>query len=725
MNLDLLSGRVVAALVEGGYQGLLIIAAVWIALKLSRRSNAATRYAAWSATLLIVAALPVLHFVYPPEIAATETSAEAPSMVAIESETLPPMPVEAHMANAIEVDAEVAETDLADLVALNEGPASLAHAHDDVVGAGLNSTENAAGPVSSESLLQRASAGFAWPAWQLPRWSWSFSLPPMVGLILVFAWASLSVARLVGLAGQVCLLRGLKQRATAAPAQLLAPFCALVKKLGLTRAPRLLITPDVDVPMVAGFARPAVLIPEHLLEVANDAQLEHIFRHELAHVARGDDWVNLLQQALGAVFFFHPGVHFVSRRMSVEREIACDDHALAAIKAPKEYALFLTEFAGRMTGRGIAAAPAAWSNRSQLKERITMILDGKRNASPRLAGARAVTLTAGAVLLAALTMAVAPRVALAEPASAITLTSADGDSVLLAEVPPSGPREKSDVRVEVHVDAPAAISAPAALPAPPAPPADPAALPTPAPKPLPAPRVRIERTERVERPDRPERAERGDRDESLERRLERLERLVEKLSKGEKSTSHSESRTEIRTTNRDSKDPTFEWRGPKPEELAKIREEANRAAERARDDMKRAPKDMDMNIQMSLKNADSAVKNEEWKMAFNTERQAIKARREALENQRRVLEKQIESLDREMEQKQEAMQREREKRDEERQRERDREHEKRDKERRESKEKAEKDSPKEKSKDKDDGKNKNADINENSAGNAAITLQKF
>ena len=64
-EIELISGRMVSAFFDGGYQGLLIIVAIWGALKLSRNANAATRYAAWLTTLFIVAALPLVHFFLP------------------------------------------------------------------------------------------------------------------------------------------------------------------------------------------------------------------------------------------------------------------------------------------------------------------------------------------------------------------------------------------------------------------------------------------------------------------------------------------------------------------------------------------------------------------------------------------------------------------------------------------------------------------------------------
>ena len=70
--------------------------------------------------------------------------------------------------------------------------------------------------------------------------------------------------------------------------------------------------------------------------------------HELAHVRRRDDWTNLVQHCINALFFFHPAIWWVSKRISLEREIACDDQVLHSTRRPRAYALLLADLATRM-----------------------------------------------------------------------------------------------------------------------------------------------------------------------------------------------------------------------------------------------------------------------------------------------------------------------------------------------------------------------------------------
>jgi hypothetical protein len=179
-----------------------------------------------------------------------------------------------------------------------------------------------------------------------------------------------------------------------------------------------------------------------MLATPDPARLTPVLRHEIAHLQRLDDWFNLGQQALKALFGFHPVVHWISRRISLEREIACDDHVLSAGQKPREYARVLTEFATQSRGRVWSAAPAAWNRKSQLTERVNMILKSNRSVSPQVGRTRlgvvSVTLVGSAVLL----LAAAPRLSLGEeppapgpapapPAPAQTVVAAQGSAASL------------------------------------------------------------------------------------------------------------------------------------------------------------------------------------------------------------------------------------------------------------------------------------------------------
>lgn len=99
----------------------------------------------------------------------------------------------------------------------------------------------------------------------------------------------------------------------------------LAKSIGINGTVSLVQSRAIQVPMVLGIFKPIVLIPMSLLTQLPKEELENILLHELAHIRRKDYLVNLLQCLAETVFFFNPGVRWLSMLIREEREHACDD----------------------------------------------------------------------------------------------------------------------------------------------------------------------------------------------------------------------------------------------------------------------------------------------------------------------------------------------------------------------------------------------------------------
>ncbi len=121
-----------------------------------------------------------------------------------------------------------------------------------------------------------------------------------------------------------------------------AAAARLTEALGIRRAVRLLESRAVEVPGVIGALRPVILLPASALTGLSPDEIEMLLAHELAHVRRHDYLVNLLQCLVETLFFFHPAVWWISRRVRVEREHCCDDLAVAVCGSPVQYARALT-----------------------------------------------------------------------------------------------------------------------------------------------------------------------------------------------------------------------------------------------------------------------------------------------------------------------------------------------------------------------------------------------
>jgi hypothetical protein len=104
--------------------------------------------------------------------------------------------------------------------------------------------------------------------------------------------------------------------------------------------------------------------------------LQIILLHEFAHLQRRDDWTNLIQKLVRTVFIFHPAVWWIEKRLSIEREMACDDAVLAATHNPRAYAECLVSLAERnFVRRSLALAQAAISRACETRARLARILD--------------------------------------------------------------------------------------------------------------------------------------------------------------------------------------------------------------------------------------------------------------------------------------------------------------------------------------------------------------
>ncbi len=375
--------HLVAAALNGAYQGLLVTVFVGLALRLLRRTNAASRHGIWLATLILVVCLLPAHY-WRHALASDKPAANKTPLVA----DLGPQRVKAR-----ETEPAVSRKDEDFFAAVPEmsgdpvpePPVSPVFAPRRIV-------QNH--PASSVVLLE-------------PR------LPRITCLCLVCLWFITAGARMILLVWRLYQVRKLKARSLPAPQDLDDLFQSLRKKLGVNRPVRLGISPVYSSPIVVGFLHPEVLLSPTEAESINPAETEHILRHELAHVQRRDDWANLLQHCMQALMFFHPAVWWISRQLSLEREIACDDFVLEQVGKPRAYALTLASLAGRINRRSSVLAPGISTTKTHLQQRINMILDTQRNTTPHLARTRVGIVTSASALVAILALNFAPRLVLA------------------------------------------------------------------------------------------------------------------------------------------------------------------------------------------------------------------------------------------------------------------------------------------------------------------------
>jgi hypothetical protein len=128
--------------------------------------------------------------------------------------------------------------------------------------------------------------------------------------------------------------------------------------------------------MVWALGRVRLLWPESLEVGLTPAGLRAVLVHELAHLRRRDHWVGWLVLAAGCLWWWHPLLWLVRRRLHCEAELACDAWVVATLPgARREYAEALLTVCQRWS-QPAAAAPAlgAAGQRRDLERRLLMVM---------------------------------------------------------------------------------------------------------------------------------------------------------------------------------------------------------------------------------------------------------------------------------------------------------------------------------------------------------------
>ncbi len=201
------------------------------------------------------------------------------------------------------------------------------------------------------------------------------TLPEHFAEYMFIAWAMVAFVLLTRVGFGLAQLLRLKRNCSPVDVTRLAPQVRSALA-SCKRNVELCISDRVSVPTALGFSSPAkVAIPSWLFHQLSPEDLHHVVLHEAAHLRRWDDWTNLAQRLLGAMLFFHPAVWWLETRLSLEREMACDECVLAETQNARAYAKSLANIAERsFMHRTVALAQAAVSRLHDTTLRVAHIL---------------------------------------------------------------------------------------------------------------------------------------------------------------------------------------------------------------------------------------------------------------------------------------------------------------------------------------------------------------
>ncbi len=209
---------------------------------------------------------------------------------------------------------------------------------------------------------------------RLPRWLATCILTAWT------LWAGVAVGRLT-----LALLRvrDAKRRCRAFPSGHESKLRHWMSVRSSGRSATLALSDEVRSAAVLGLASPVIALAPALLRELDAAELDHVVVHEWAHVQRRDDVASVIQLGIDAAAGLHPAVWWITRRLTVEREVACDDWVVSFTGSAKVYASTLLKLATAHTrSHELTLAPGALAA-PHVTTRIERLLHGGRNGSTR------------------------------------------------------------------------------------------------------------------------------------------------------------------------------------------------------------------------------------------------------------------------------------------------------------------------------------------------------
>jgi beta-lactamase regulating signal transducer with metallopeptidase domain/protein involved in polysaccharide export with SLBB domain/predicted nucleic acid-binding Zn-ribbon protein len=166
-----------------------------------------------------------------------------------------------------------------------------------------------------------------------------------------------------------------------------AEACArLCSALRVSRRVAVAAVEGLAQPVLVGIVKPTILLPAAALNGWTVEELEMVLVHELAHVRRWDNLVNLGQRVIEAALFFHPCVWLASRQVRRDREECCDWVVVQHTQAPEAYAELLVSVASQLRSEPGRPRPGSGSGTSRLAGAVMALAGASPMAQHALVG---------------------------------------------------------------------------------------------------------------------------------------------------------------------------------------------------------------------------------------------------------------------------------------------------------------------------------------------------
>lgn len=162
--------------------------------------------------------------------------------------------------------------------------------------------------------------------------------------------------------------------------------------LNLRRTVELYRNPMITSPIMTGFIRPAIVIPDRSM---TEKELNCIFTHELIHFKYFDMFYKWLVQITICIHWFNPFAWLLGKEVNRLCELACDEKVIDAldVRERKAYGDTLLSFLKREeTYKNPPAYITLTEGAEQLIERLGAIMDYRKKSKPVVILATALTM---------------------------------------------------------------------------------------------------------------------------------------------------------------------------------------------------------------------------------------------------------------------------------------------------------------------------------------------
>jgi beta-lactamase regulating signal transducer with metallopeptidase domain len=147
-----------------------------------------------------------------------------------------------------------------------------------------------------------------------------FSLPPIPGALWIGGAVCIAVFTIIRLER----FRLLVGQCTPAPPDVLCDVQRAARMIGVARIPRVVMSEAGISPLIWCGPRKQLILPRGLWEQLDDTGRQAVLCHELAHLKRRDHWICWVMLLVSWMYWWHPVVWWIRRRVREEADLCCD-----------------------------------------------------------------------------------------------------------------------------------------------------------------------------------------------------------------------------------------------------------------------------------------------------------------------------------------------------------------------------------------------------------------